>query len=136
LRLLVLDGSRVLPAVVARLVREDVEVESARTFAEASRQLREHTPEALIVNVGPSALPWQKLHEFCTRHQPPIPVLYESCVYHNATEAGLGRLSPWGHFLQKPYSIAQLRSEVDWLVHQAESSSRAEADRGDGALLH
>lgn len=128
MRLLVLDGSRVLPAVVARLAPAGVEVESALTFAEASRQLQERPPGALIVNVGPSALPWRKLHELCSHHRPPIPVLYESCVYHDASEAGLGRLSAREHFLEKPYSLAQLRDEVEWLVHLAGNQGVEAAD--------
>lgn len=138
MRLLVLDGSRVLPAVVARLVPEGVQVESARTFAEASRKLREQPPEALIVNVSPSDLPWHKLQEFCRHHKPTIPVLYESCVYHDAAEAGLGQLSPCGHFLEKPYSISQLRSEVEWLVREAGNGSHesAEGETGGDEVLH
>ncbi len=137
-RLLVLDGSRVLPAVVARLVPSGVEVESARSFREASRRLRERPPEALIVNVGPSPLPWRQLQELCASHRPPIPVLYESCVYHDPVEAGLGQLSPCGHFLEKPYSIDQLRREIDWLVDQAEARCQApeQAAPGDDPHFH
>jgi DNA-binding response OmpR family regulator len=137
-RLLVLDGSRVLPTVVARLAPAGVEVEAARTFAEARRRLHDHPPEALIVNISPAALPWRQLHEICSQHEPPIPVLYESCVYHDAVEAGLGRLSPSGHFLEKPYSIAELRNEVDWLVQQAEENGNAgaAAEPGGDAKIH
>lgn len=125
-----------LPSVVARLVPDGVEVESARSFAQASRQLRERPPEAMIVNVGPSPLPWRELQRLCSEHDPPIPVLFESCVFHDAIEAGLARLTSSGHFLEKPYSIADLRREVDWLVHLAEAGCQAapqpEQD-GDGS---
>ncbi len=132
MRLLVLSGSRVLPTVVARLVPEGVEVEEARTLADASRRLREHPPEAMIVNVRPASAPWEELRELCEHHDPPIPVLYESCVFHDPAEAGLGRLSSCGHFLEKPYTIAQLRDEVEWLVREAESHCREATDGAAG----
>ena len=138
MRLLVLSGSRVLERVVARLAPADVEVESARTMADASRLLREHPPEAMIVNVRPASAPWEELRELCESHDPPIPVLYESCVFHDPAEAGLGDLSPCGHFLEKPYTLAELRDEVEWLVREAENhcSKPADAEPGDDGLIH
>ena len=138
MRLLVLSGSRVLPTVIARLVPKGVEVEEAHSLADASRRLREHPPEALIVNVRPSSAPWEELRDLCEHHDPPIPVLYESCVFHDPAEAGLGRLSRCGHFLEKPYTIAQLRREVEWLVREAEShcAGAANAAPDKDGLVH
>jgi DNA-binding response OmpR family regulator len=113
-------------------------VEAARTLADASRQLRDHPPEALIVNVRPASAPWEKLRDLCERHDPPIPVLYESCIFHDPAEAGLGELSSCGHFLEKPYTIAELRCEVEWLVREAENhrDQPHEEDQGAGDTFH
>ncbi|MFQ5349297.1 MAG: hypothetical protein ACE5EG_02510 [Thermoanaerobaculia bacterium] len=132
MRLLVLDGSRTLEAVVTRLVPEGVEVESASTFGEAQRRLRERPPEALIVNVSRAGLPWKELQDFCCLHDPPIPVLYESAVHGHPSEAGLERLSPSGRFLEKPYSIARLRNEIEWLMRAAAASVDPQLGRDPG----
>lgn len=137
MRLLVLDGSRVLLSVVARLVPEGVKVESVRTLSEARRRLSEHPPEALIVDLSPARLPWREMQKLCDQHIPPIPVLYESCVFHSPAEAGLAALSPSGRFLEKPCPIARLRHEIEWLVREAEATGcRACASTGEDALRH
>ena len=123
LRLLVLDGSLVLRHVVERLVPADVEVESADTFEQAYSVLCAHPPDAVIVNLGPSPLPWRELQSCCHEHEPPIPVLFESCVFATAEEAGLDEVSGIGSFLSKPYHTDQLRSEIDRLVTLARGSS-------------
>ncbi len=89
-----------------------------------------------MVNIGPTPLPWKELKQLCERHRPPIPVLYESCVYRDPAEAGIGKLSPRAHFLHKPYSIAQLRGEVEWLFHAAEElCQQAQAGETDAEVL-
>ena len=132
MRLLVLSGSRMLPTLVARLAPAGVEVEAARTVADASRRLRERPPEAMIVNLRPASAPWQELRYLCESHNPCIPVLYESCVFNSPAEAGLGQLNRCGHFLVEPYTIAELRSELGWLVHEAEHSCNQRASDGQG----
>ena len=137
MRLLVLSGSRVLPSVVARVAPAGVEVESARTLADASRRLRDHPPEAMIVNVRPASAPWEELRDLCEHHNPPIPVLYESCVFHDPADAGLGQLSRCGHFLEKPYTISELRKEVEWLVREAGNHcDEVDDGRGEDGLVH
>lgn len=135
MRLLVLSGSRVLPSVIARLAPAGVEVEASSSFADASRRLRDHPPEAMVVNVRPASAPWGELRDLCEHHDPPIPVLYESCVFHDPADAGLGQLGRNGHFLEEPYTIEQLRSEVEWLVGEAEQHLHAAREDEDG-LLH
>lgn len=125
MHLLVLDGSRVLPAVVKRLAPKGVAVESAATFDEARARLRERPPQALIVNLTPADLPWQELQSLCEGHSPPIPVLYESCVHRSPGEAGLTALNGSGHFLEKPYSLDELRDEILRLMAAAESDPSA-----------
>jgi DNA-binding NtrC family response regulator len=117
--ILVLDGSRVLLTLVKRLAPPGVEVEFAATFDEALKRLALRPPQALIVDLTPADLPWAELHRLCSKYDPPIPVLYESCIYHNLVEAGLPDLDGTGHFLEKPYSVEQLGREIEHLVRTA-----------------
>ena len=119
MQLLVLDGSLVLPSLVRRLAPRGVAVESAATFDEARLRLKESPPQALIVNLTPAELPWQELQNLCQGHSPPIPVLYESCVHHSPDEAGLNSLNHSGRFLEKPYSLDELRNEIQRLIQDA-----------------
>lgn len=119
MHLLVLDGSRVLPSLVRRLAPPEVDVQSAATFAEARLRLEQCPPQAMIVNLTPAELPWQELQSLCQGHSPPIPVLYESCVHHSPGEAGLASLNHSGRFLEKPYSLEALRSEIQRLIEDA-----------------
>ena len=131
MHLLVLDGSLVLPSLVRRLAPDGVDVESAATFDEARLRLQQSPPHALIVNLTPARLPWQELQNLCQDHSPPIPVLYESCVHHSPEEAGLTSLNYSGHFLKKPYSLEDLRGEIQRLVKDA-----AGEDSPQGPALH
>lgn len=124
MQLLVLDGSRVLPALVRRLAPHGVDVECAATFEEARLRLTHRPPQAMIVNLTPAELPWRELQSLCQDHSPPIPVLYESCVHHNPDEAGLASLNSSGHFLEKPYSLPELRVEIERLVQAATAQER------------
>ena len=121
--LLVLDGSLVLPSLVRRLAPPGTAVESAGTFEEARQRLKERPPQALIVNLTPAELPWQELQSLCQGHSPPIPVLYESCVHRTPDEAGLASLDHSGRFLEKPYSLDELRDELLRLMREAENAT-------------
>ena len=116
MRLLVLDGSSVLPYIVNRLVPEDVQVETVKTFDEARERLQRDPPDAVILNIFPSNLPWTGLQALCHGHNPPIPVLYESSVWENLEEAGLEDDNGHSHFLKKPYPIEELRAELKHLL--------------------
>jgi DNA-binding NtrC family response regulator len=126
-RLLVLDGSRLLQTVVRHLAPTDVEVEEALSFDQAVSRLRADPPDALIVNVIPVDLNWHDLKSFCESHSPRIPVLFESCVYRSPEEAGLGALDDTASFLTKPYHVETLREEIDRLVASARSLSHSSA---------
>ena len=123
MQLLVLDGSRVLPSLVKRLAPPGVDVESATSFAEARLRLEKSPPQALIVNVTPAELPWREIQVLCQEHSPPIPVLYESCVHHSPDDAGLAALNGTGRFLEKPYSLDELRAEILRLMTAAEDAT-------------
>jgi DNA-binding NtrC family response regulator len=117
MRLLILDGSRILASLVRRLVPEEVAVEEVRTFDEALASLHEAPPDALIVNLAPAELPWGELKIYCQNHRPKIPVLFESCVYNSPDEAGIGPLNHSARFLTKPYPVETLRQELNHLLH-------------------
>lgn len=119
MRLLVLDGSRVLHSLIRRLTPLEVEVESALTFEEAVECLENDPPDAAIVNLTPSPLPWRQLKVLCQVHEPQIPVLFESCVFGSADDAGLGRIGPSASFLTKPYSVTELSSQIERLLSLA-----------------
>ncbi len=121
MRLLVLDGSRLLQMVVRHLAPAEVEVEGAQSFDQAVGKLRTDPPDALIVNVIPVDLNWHDLKTFCETHSPRIPVLFESCVYRSPEEAGLGALDDSASFLTKPYHVDRLRAEIDRLLASAQS---------------
>ena len=108
-----------LPALIERLAPPGVEVEIASTYDEAKCTICGRPPSAVIVNLGPADLPWHELHECCRTQSPPIPVLYESCIYHSPDEVGIGCLDEDCTFLTKPYSVAELRIQLERLLKQA-----------------
>jgi len=120
MRLLVLDGSRVLPSLVRRLAPAGLEVEEASSFEKAVTTLVADPPDAVIANIGPSELPWQELKDFCQNHKPKIPVLFESCIYQSPYDAGLDDLNHSSFFLNKPYSADELRTAIRLLIKWVE----------------
>lgn len=119
MRLLVLDESRILVSVVRRIAPSCVDVETVETFEAAWRVLQDRTPDAVIANVGPSDLPWDAIRNYCQKHDPKIPILFESCIHRSPAEAGLGPLNHNAVFLQKPYPLDELKTQLDRLVRTA-----------------
>jgi DNA-binding response OmpR family regulator len=115
-RLLILDGSRILSSLVERLTPEGVEIVEVSTFDEAVKSLHTNPPDAVIANVGPTALPWREFKEYCVNHRPTIPVLFESCVYTDSVDAGIGGLDHSTAFLTKPYALSDLRRQLEKLL--------------------
>lgn len=116
MRLLVLDGSRVLPSLVRRLGVEGLEVQEAESFERAVAILAADPPDAVIANIGPTDLPWREFKTFCQNHDPKIPVLFESCVYREPQDAGLDDLNESAVFIAKPYSLDDLRKAIRLLA--------------------
>ena len=108
-----------LPTLVRRLAPTEVEIETVTDFEHAEQRLREHPPGAAIVNVSASDLPWARFRELCERNRPPIPVLFESCVFDCSEDAGIGALSDSSGFITKPHAIDELRLEIKRLMDQA-----------------
>ena len=129
MRLLVLDGSRVLPALIRQLVPQDVDVDTTASFDEAIKELSNKAPDALIVNVTPAQLPWGRLQDLCHNHQPrPIPVLYESCVFDSPRAAGIDDLNGHSSFVTMPFHADELRGYIYRLLDLAGSD---DLDIGD-----
>lgn len=137
MRLLVLDGSTVLPELVRRVVPEDVEVQCTESFHGVILQLQKQAPDALIVNVTPASLPWSQIQTLCHEHKPhPIPVLYESCVYSSPQEAGIDELDRYCFFVTKPYHTEELRSYVLRLLQLAGSTALETPTTSQTQTLH
>ena len=122
MRVLVLDGSLVLPSLVRRLAPEGLEIEEVSSFETAVALLAANPPDAVIANLGPADLPWQELKSFCQNHNPKIPVIFESCVYRGPQEAGLDGLNHSAMFLTKPYSLEDLQKAIRLLVKWVEKT--------------
>ena len=116
MRLLVLDGSRVVGHLVRRFVPDDVDVKCVDSFDLVIDELLHHAPDAVIVDVTPAALPWHRVQEICHQHKPPIPVLWESCTCTDPVEAGIGDLNGNSAFLAKPYHASQLQEHIFQLM--------------------
>ena len=123
MRLLVLDGSKLLPWTVRRLVPPDVEIEIAASSVDALRVLRERPPDAAIVNVDPGGPPWQEIGRLCLETRPPIPVLYESNVFRNASEACV-ELRRGVAFLPSSARTPELRGALERLLAGRDPGAR------------
>jgi hypothetical protein len=112
---LVLDGSRLLPWTVRRLVPAGVEIEIAASSVEALQMLRDHPPDAAIVNVDPGGPPWREIGRLCLEMRPPIPVLFESNVFRSAAEACI-ELRRGAAFLPSSARTPELRGALALLL--------------------
>jgi hypothetical protein len=122
---MVLDESRVLPWVVKRVCPPGTEVLGFTSFTEALRALCERPPDAAVVSVTPAHLPWRDFQHLCALHVPPVPVLYESCLFSSPAEAGLEPLEGWAEFLPKPAPKAELQAAMYRLMAVSSESRRS-----------
>ncbi|HSM15089.1 MAG TPA: hypothetical protein VLA66_13560 [Thermoanaerobaculia bacterium] len=121
-RLLVLDQCRILPLRVGREVPPGVEIVATTSVREAERLIRFDPPDAAVVSLTPASVDWPAFQRLCARHQPPIPVLYESCVHSAAAEIGLEAGDGYAAFLPKPSPAGELRLALVRLLEEAEQS--------------
>lgn len=119
MRLLIIDESGVLPWVIQRLVPLGVDIEWVTSYRQAEQALRAHPPDAAIVSLTPARLPWRSFQSLCATQAPPVPVLYESCVYASPDEAGLTPVEGYAAFLKKPAPKADLQFALERLVDES-----------------
>lgn len=124
MRFLVLDGSHLLISLIQRILDGKVDLEEVATFDDALSALEHRPPEAVIANIGPDGLPWRDFQDVCQAHSPKIPVLFESCVYRNPEDAGLGPLNHSCFFIEKPYHASDLKKQLERLVRCSEYQAK------------
>jgi hypothetical protein len=118
-RLLVVDPSGILAWLVEHAVSPAVEVEAVTSLEEAERVVRERPPEGAVVSMSHAELPWARFQHLCASSHPPIPVLYESCVFACARDAGIDPDDGVAMFLRKPVPFATLHAAlVELLAHR------------------
>lgn len=105
--------------MVEQLCPPGTEVLKLGSFDEARRVLLECPPDAAVVTVGPAHLPWREFQQLCAGHTPPVPVLYESCVFSSAEEAGLEQDQGHALFLRTPAPMADLEGAMARLLNAA-----------------
>jgi DNA-binding response OmpR family regulator len=124
LRLLVVDSNQLLGWQLRHELPPGVELDVVADLGEAERRLRDDPPDAAVVSLPPAELPWREFQHLCATRTPPVPVLYESCVFRCSTAAGLDERDGYAAFLAKPASRRELARELDLLLSAA-SAGRA-----------
>ena len=122
MRLLVLDENQLLAWMVERLAPPGTEVVAFTSFDDARRALLENPPDAAVVCVTAAHLPWREFGRLCAGRRPPVPVLFESCVFSSAEEAGLEADSGEVRFLRTPASRGDLKDALARLLKDAHDS--------------
>ena len=119
MRLLVLDENQLLAWMVERVAPPGTEVVGLTSFDDARREMFERPPDAAVVSLASAHLPWREFQHLCARRRPPVPVLYESCVFGSAEEAGLAPAEGSVRFLHTPASRADLNDALVRLLNDA-----------------
>jgi DNA-binding NtrC family response regulator len=127
MRLLVLDENQLLAWMVERVAPPGTEVVGFTSFDDACREMTSSPPDAAIVSLTGAHLPWSDFRRRCTGHRPPVPVLFESCVFASAEEAGLTSDGEDVRFLRTPASRAELHEAIVRLL----SDTREVRERPD-----
>lgn len=109
MRVLVLDYSGILPWILEHAADAGDEVEAVTCLEEAERAVRNHPPDAAVVSMTPAELPWGRFQHLCAEQEPPVPVLWESCVHAGPREAGIDPADGVALFLAKPVPRAVLQ---------------------------
>ena len=122
LRVLVLDESRLMAWIVEHVAPPGTKVVGLTSFDDARRALLENPPDAAIVSVTSARRPWREFRLLCTERRPPVPLLYESCVFANSEDAGLGGDPGGARFLRTPASRADLEGALVRLLDDARAA--------------
>jgi len=119
LRLLVVDSNQLLGWQLRHELPPEIELEVVGDFSAAERHLREAAPDAAVVSLPPAELPWRLFQRLCAAHRPPVPVLYESCLFASAEAAGLDSEDGYAAFLPKPATRSALSRALAELLSAA-----------------
>lgn len=122
MRVLVVDESRMMPWLVARLGGVQIQVEAVDSFPAALAAVRGDGIDAAVVSLTPARLPWREFQRACASHDPPVPVLYESCVAASPGELGLEPLEGRALFLRKPAPLPVLAGALAALLAERSRS--------------
>ena len=133
MRVFVLDESQLLAWMVGRLSPPGTEVVGLTSFDDARRALLENPPDAAVVSLTSAHLPWREFRQLCSDCRPPVPILYESCVFSSAEEAGLEPGSDEGRFIQAPASRTNLKEALERLLGDARGAREQAVSRGTSA---
>ncbi|HQQ76148.1 MAG TPA: hypothetical protein PLB01_02245 [Thermoanaerobaculia bacterium] len=119
LRIFVLDESRITALMVERVAPHGTVVAAFTSLAEAACAFSAAPPDAAVVSLtGPHA-PWREFRDLCASRRPLVPILYESCLYASAEEAGLEPTSRPVLFLHTPAPFAEFQRAVAELLAAA-----------------
>lgn len=124
MRLLVLDECHLLAWMVEQLCPPGTQVRSVTSFDEARRAVTESPPDAAVVSITPAHLPWRELQRLCASREPPVPVLYQSCIFSSGEEAGLEPVTGFALFLRKPAARADFQAALTRLLAEADELRR------------
>ncbi|HQR44649.1 MAG TPA: hypothetical protein PK598_01380 [Thermoanaerobaculia bacterium] len=119
MRLLVLDESQLLAWMVERLAPPGTLVTGLTSFDEARRVVQEDPPDAAVVSLTSAHLPWREFARLCAAARPRVPILWESCIFGSAEEAGLDPAEGDARFLRTPASRTILKEAVERLLDDA-----------------
>ena len=125
MRLLVVDSNSLLGWQLRRELPAEVELETVGDFSAAERRLREDPPDAAVVSLPPAELPVRDFQHLCATRRPPVPVLYESCVFGCAAAAGLDTADGYAAFLPKPAGRSALARALAELLAAARAGRAA-----------
>ena len=92
------------------LCPKGTEVVGFTSFDDACRAMLENPPDAVVVSITSAHLPWRAFRDVCKSQTPAVPVLYESCVFSNAEEAGLEPGETRARFLHTPAPMAEFEA--------------------------
>ena len=134
MRLFVLDENRLLAWTVERLAPPGTEVVGFKSFDEARRAILERAPDALVVALTSTQLPWRELCALCSEHTPPVPVLCGSPVFETAEGAGLDPAWRTALFLHTPAAVDEVSAAIATLLQRAREAQSGVAPAAAGVV--
>jgi hypothetical protein len=108
--------------MVERVSPPGTEVLGLTSFDAARRALLENPPDAAVVSLTAAHMPWREFQALCASSRPPVPVLYESCIFSSADDAGLQPEADATRFLRTPASREDLKQALDGLLDEARAT--------------